>query len=150
MENAYQRSKIVNKLFSIIIFSLLLPNLSFSQSTQTPELYKSTFTTHFYVDYLKEYCGINIKNFLKDLYDQGTDISEFTVIEIRNTGTSNNSHVNGEASRFTKSGLPEGEVNWIFHVIAIDGDGKIYDFDFMKTPMVMNYPTYFFCQNVFD
>lgn len=99
----------------------------------------AVFEYHFTNSYEAGQCAANVRNFIRTLKGGGSDLSQISFVSIKNRGYSTFSMVNAEQARKGRSG---GETNWYHHVIAVDADGYVYDFDFTTSPRITHFGDY--------
>lgn len=102
-------------------------------ATPAKELEK-LFAQHFHNHYVDGRCGDNILKFARAIPDP----EGLHIVVIENKGFSVFGMVNAETTRgerFKKPAVVES--NWYHHVVLLDGDGRVYDFDYHITPTVM-------------
>ncbi len=115
-----------------------LPAFSLDRERLTP-----LFKSHYHEAYVSGRCGDNILKFLRKAEAQGLEIRNLSMVVIENKGISGFGMVNAETARDTIRGTPAAsEKNWYHHVIAVDSEGFVYDFDFTETPLVTDLKTY--------
>jgi hypothetical protein len=125
-----------------IFLSLILVFASVSSLAKSNTI-DQIFADHFYNEYVSGECGNNILNFLRDLRASGVDVGEFSVLSIKNSGYSVFGMVNAEqARRENANGYAVTELNWYYHVVAVDPSGYVYDFDYLTTPTVRHISDY--------
>jgi len=63
---------------------------------------------------------------------------ELRLVTIKNEGLSVFGMVNAEVARnWNKAGPVERESNWYHHIVLLDEDGMVYDFDFTIKPTIV-------------
>ncbi len=101
------------------------------------------FSDRYHNAYFSGRCGDNIINFLRKANEQGIDTRNISMVLIQNKGFSGFGMVNAEAARDSVRGVPvASEKNWYHHVIAIDSEGFVYDFDYTERPLITDLNTY--------
>jgi hypothetical protein len=115
-----------------------------TRSASASAVVKEIFERHYVEEYRPRFCGINVQEFIRDLDNNGVDLSSFQVVYIENKGGSEFGMVKAESARTVRWNKPAAWVtNWEHHVIAIDSKTKIvYDFDYMVSPTLVKLDRY--------
>ena len=112
-------------------------------STLTPHLFaaekaEDVFSQQYNEHYLPRHCGINVKNFIRNLNKAGVNTSGYYAVVLTNPSFSW-LLVNAEKVR---DGDTTIELNWHFHVFVVGPKREVYDFSYGSTPQVVPYGKY--------
>jgi hypothetical protein len=128
------------KLFIFLCSILMISDAALSEDHESlAHLFKSQH----HEAYLSGQCGDNILNFFRKVKAEGLELENLSMVVIENKGLSGFGMVNAEAARDSIRGAPvSSEKNWYHHVIAVDSQGFVYDFDFTESPQVIHLKNY--------
>jgi hypothetical protein len=115
--------------------------MSFSPQAQASP---STIFSKFYAqNYRAGQCGANVLSFLQEIQDEEGNLDGWKIAFVKNRGLSVFGMVNAEQARDESFGRPAvREKNWYHHAFAIDGQGYVYDFDYLTSPKRMKFKPY--------
>lgn len=101
------------------------------------------FADHFHNRYQSGRCGTNVTEFFQDMEKSGVDLADYYMLVIENKGFSGFGMVNVEEARdYIRGQWESTEKNWYHHVVAVNGMGQVYDFDFKTRPRVVKVADY--------
>lgn len=125
-------------------FALLALNLCLgTEVASASSSLESLFVYHFHNVYQARQCGTNILKFVEAIEKQNGAVDNMRIVYIENKGFSYFGLLNAERGRSQRFEKPfVDEVNWYHHVIAVNEEGWVYDFDYGIEPRIVHISEY--------
>ena len=126
------------KIFLNVVFGFFILTPVYGEAA-----FNEIFSDRYFNHYEAGKCGLHLLVFIKKLNQEDLSLEGVSLVEISNKGFSVFGMVNVEKARVKRFDKPAvDERNWYHHVIAVDTDGTVYDFDFSIEPSPLAFAEY--------